>query len=162
MADCGCSDPAREARRSSTVCRYASGGQCDPLYRGWGHPNGGVCGCDAGKRIKGRKRHIITDTLGLMLLEWVHSADIQDCDAGSWSGQSDGLEDAADRQGTGKGSAKDGETSIESLIAWTCIASIRVMHSTRLMLFWLFLLAFSEWTSAIFPAPFEGQSRAMI
>ena len=28
---------------------------------------GGVCGDDAGKKIAGRKRHIITDTLGCML-----------------------------------------------------------------------------------------------
>ena len=30
-----------------------------------------------GKKIKGRKRHIITDTLGLMLFVIVHAADIQ-------------------------------------------------------------------------------------
>jgi hypothetical protein len=29
--------------------------------------SGGVCGYDAGKKIKGRKRHIVTDTLGLLL-----------------------------------------------------------------------------------------------
>lgn len=28
--------------------------------------SGGVCGYDAGKRIKGRKRHILTDTTGLL------------------------------------------------------------------------------------------------
>ncbi len=39
---------------------------------------GGVCSYDAGKKIKGRKRHIITDTLGLMLFVIVHSAAIQD------------------------------------------------------------------------------------
>src|SRR5688572_6359539 len=27
--------------------------------------SGGVCGFDAGKKVKGRKRHIVTDTLGL-------------------------------------------------------------------------------------------------
>jgi putative transposase len=27
--------------------------------------SGGVCGFDAGKKVKGRKRHILTDTLGL-------------------------------------------------------------------------------------------------
>ena len=41
---------------------------------------GGISGYDAGKKIKGRKRHIITDTLGLMLFVIVHSADIQDRD----------------------------------------------------------------------------------
>ena len=29
--------------------------------------SGGVSGYDAGKKVKGRKRHIVTDTLGLML-----------------------------------------------------------------------------------------------
>ncbi|RVG95950.1 IS5-like element ISRm4-1 family transposase, partial [Sinorhizobium meliloti] len=33
-----------------------------------------------GKKIKGRKRHIIVDTLGLMVGLMVHSADIQDRD----------------------------------------------------------------------------------
>lgn len=42
--------------------------------------SGGVRGYDAGKRIKGRKRHIITDTLGFMVGLVVHSAGIQDRD----------------------------------------------------------------------------------
>jgi len=42
--------------------------------------SGGVCGYDAGKRIKGRKRHIVTDTLGFMVGVVVHSAGIQDRD----------------------------------------------------------------------------------
>lgn len=42
--------------------------------------SGGVCGFDAGKRVKGRKRHIITDTLGLMVGLVVHSASVQDRD----------------------------------------------------------------------------------
>jgi putative transposase len=42
--------------------------------------SGGVSGFDAGKKIKGRKRHIMTDTLGLMLAAVVHSAAIQDRD----------------------------------------------------------------------------------
>ena len=42
--------------------------------------SGGVCGYDAGKKIKGRKHHIVTDTLGLMVGLIVHSADIQDRD----------------------------------------------------------------------------------
>ena len=41
---------------------------------------GGICGYDAGKKIKGRKRHIVTDTLGLMLFVLVHGADVQDRD----------------------------------------------------------------------------------
>src|SRR6266699_6862895 len=37
-------------------------------------------GYDAGKKIKGKKRHILVDTLGLLLSAAVHSADIQDRD----------------------------------------------------------------------------------
>lgn len=42
--------------------------------------SGGIRGFDAGKKIKGRKRHIIVDTLGPMVGLMVHSADIQDRD----------------------------------------------------------------------------------
>lgn len=37
-------------------------------------------GFDAGKKVKGRKRHILVDTLGLILKAEVHSAGIQDRD----------------------------------------------------------------------------------
>lgn len=37
-------------------------------------------GYDAGKKVKGRKRHVLTDTLGLLLAVVVHSASIQDRD----------------------------------------------------------------------------------
>lgn len=40
----------------------------------------GVRGYDAGKKIKGRKRHILVDTIGLLLMIVVHTADIQDRD----------------------------------------------------------------------------------
>lgn len=39
-------------------------------------------GIDAGKRIKGRKRHIVTDTLGLLLVVMVTAASIQDTTGG--------------------------------------------------------------------------------
>lgn len=39
---------------------------------------GGPRGYDAGKRVKGRKRHIVTDTNGLLLAVHVHPANIQD------------------------------------------------------------------------------------
>jgi putative transposase len=39
-------------------------------------------GFDAGKLIKGKKRHILVDTLGLLLHAIVHSAGIQDRDGG--------------------------------------------------------------------------------
>jgi transposase len=41
---------------------------------------GGPRGVDAGKKIKGRKRHILTDTGGLLVAAIVHAADIQDRD----------------------------------------------------------------------------------
>src|SRR6202521_5072896 len=37
-------------------------------------------GYDAGKKIKGKKRHILVDTLGLLLHAIVHPADVQDRD----------------------------------------------------------------------------------
>lgn len=40
--------------------------------------SGGPRGIDAGKRIKGRKRHIVTDTQGFLLAAQVHPANIQD------------------------------------------------------------------------------------
>ena len=40
----------------------------------------GVRGYDAGKKVNGRKRHILVDTLGLILMAVVHKASIQDCD----------------------------------------------------------------------------------
>lgn len=41
---------------------------------------GGPFGYDAGKKIKGRKRHIVTDTLGNMVGVLVHPADVPDRD----------------------------------------------------------------------------------
>ena len=43
--------------------------------------NGGPRGYDAGKKIKGRKRYIVTDTLGHIMTAVIHPADIQDRDA---------------------------------------------------------------------------------
>ena len=47
---------------------------------------GGACidpnGYDAGKKIKGKKRHILVDTQGLLMHAVVHAADIQDRDGG--------------------------------------------------------------------------------
>ena len=42
--------------------------------------NTSLSGFDAGKRIKGRKRHIITDTCGHLIALEVHTANIQDRD----------------------------------------------------------------------------------
>ncbi len=43
--------------------------------------SGGIRGFDAGKKINGRKRHIVVDTLGLMVGLVIHSAGIQDRDS---------------------------------------------------------------------------------
>lgn len=40
----------------------------------------GTRGYDMGKKVKGRKRHILVDTLGLLLIVVVHTASIQDRD----------------------------------------------------------------------------------
>ena len=44
------------------------------------HGKRGPRGYDAGKKIKGRKRHIVVDTLGLILAVVVHAANVQDRD----------------------------------------------------------------------------------
>lgn len=41
---------------------------------------GGLRGYDAGKKVAGRKRHILVDTIGLLLLVVVHQANVQDRD----------------------------------------------------------------------------------
>lgn len=42
---------------------------------------GGEKGFDAGKKVKGRKRHLVTDTLGLLIAVLVTAASVQDRDA---------------------------------------------------------------------------------
>jgi putative transposase len=42
--------------------------------------SGGEHGYDGGKKIQGRKRHILTDSLGNLLLVVVHPAEIADCE----------------------------------------------------------------------------------
>jgi transposase len=42
--------------------------------------SGGPRGYDAAKKVKGRKRHVVTDTSGLMVGVTVHPADVQDRD----------------------------------------------------------------------------------
>ena len=42
--------------------------------------SGGISGYDAGKKVKGRKRHFLTDTEGFLVTALVHAADIQDRD----------------------------------------------------------------------------------
>jgi transposase len=40
------------------------------------------CGYDAGKKIKGKKRHVLVDTQGLLMHAVIHAADVQDRDGG--------------------------------------------------------------------------------
>jgi putative transposase len=40
----------------------------------------GIRGYDAAKKVNGRKRHILVDTTGLLLMVIVHTANIQDRD----------------------------------------------------------------------------------
>ena len=42
--------------------------------------SGGICGYDAGKKVMGRKRYIITDTCGFLVFILVNAADVQDRD----------------------------------------------------------------------------------
>ncbi|WP_182608364.1 IS5 family transposase [Streptomyces alkaliphilus] len=42
------------------------------------HQGGEAIGWDAGKRVRGRKRHLLVDTYGLVLRAVVHSASVQD------------------------------------------------------------------------------------
>ena len=55
---------------SQSVKSAEKGGRIDPH------------GYDAGKKIKGKKRHILVDTQGLLMHAIVHAADIQDRDGG--------------------------------------------------------------------------------
>jgi len=48
-----------------------------------GGPHIDPIGYDAGKQIKGKKRHILVDMLGLLLQGLVHPADLQDRDGGA-------------------------------------------------------------------------------
>jgi transposase len=44
-------------------------------------PQGGPKGYDAGKKVKGRKRHLVTDTLGLLIAVLITVGSVQDRDA---------------------------------------------------------------------------------
>jgi transposase len=72
--------PAAHAGASCRGSRSFSQRRCDRQPKCKTTESGGPCGYDAGKKIKGRKRHILTDTLGLLVAAVVHTADIQDRD----------------------------------------------------------------------------------
>jgi transposase len=71
-----------DSRARGTRCQPECGHHRQPERQS--RPKGGKSldpqGFDAGKKVTGRKRHILVDTLGLLLNVVVHSADIQDRD----------------------------------------------------------------------------------
>ena len=81
-------DPSRALREMPRADRAR--GQPDRLRhrqperekRGKRGPASIRTGYDAGKLIKGKKRHVLVDTLGLLLHALVHPADVQDRDGG--------------------------------------------------------------------------------
>src|SRR3954466_7077638 len=58
----------RDRRQPERQGRRKRGARVDPS------------GYDAGKKVKGKKRHILVDTLGLLLTAVIHPADVQDRD----------------------------------------------------------------------------------
>lgn len=66
--------------RARGTRRLAIGGRHRQPDRADSGSKGGFKGYDAGKKINGRKRHILTDTDGRLLAVEVHAADIQDRD----------------------------------------------------------------------------------
>jgi len=73
---------SRQTPRKSTSPRWQKADAqccCDRFAIGHNRIKRGDRGYDAGKKISGRKRHIVVDTLGLILTVLVHPADIQDC-----------------------------------------------------------------------------------
>lgn len=68
-------EPARDRGPRSLADRR---GDRQPV--GQNHESGSASGHDAGKKVKGRKRHIVTDTCGFLIFILVHAADIQDRD----------------------------------------------------------------------------------
>ena len=77
------SGPSHADHGRSRACRTRGepfgGDPGQPIGQNGGSKRGSK-GYDAGKRIRGRKRHILTDTDGRLLAVEVHGADIQDRD----------------------------------------------------------------------------------
>src|SRR6267142_2169864 len=69
----------REGRRYASDLTDAEWGLIEP-HMPAAKPLGRPRGYDAAKKIKGRKRHIVTDTCGLLVGAEVHPADVQDRD----------------------------------------------------------------------------------
>ncbi len=85
----GTLDAVHDALR--TQCRQAAARGADPSagvldaqsVRGADTVAAAHRGYDAGKKVNGRKRHIVVDTLGLLLIVMVSTASVQDRDGGA-------------------------------------------------------------------------------
>jgi putative transposase len=89
---------------------------------------GGIKGFDAGKKVKGRKRHIVVDTLGLLIAVVVSSARVQD-----YHGAKPILEKIKDRCPRLKVVWVDGISEKRWLIDWVqseCGWELRVIKRT--------------------------------
>lgn len=87
--------------------------------------HGGIRGYDAGKRVVGRKRHLLVDSLGLILLVVVHPANLQDRDGAKIL-----LRLLTERFGwlsKYRRMSKDYETTTESSVAMIHIGMTRLM-----------------------------------
>ncbi len=73
-------DPRQTPRKGASPCWQEANAQRrgDRFPIGQNRIKRGARGYDAGKKVSGRKRHIIVDTLGLILAVRVHAADIRD------------------------------------------------------------------------------------
>jgi len=82
--------------------------------------SGGPCGFDPAKRIKGRKRHIVTDTEGSLLAVQVHAANIQDNHGAVPLLKAVGLAPAIDKQIAAKKLKVDFVTfqAVQEFIRW--------------------------------------------
>ena len=73
MTPCGSGTRQSQGRQASPSAAFIDSQRVN-------HRKRGSRGYDVGKKVQGRKRHIVVDTLGLLLALAVHPANIQDRD----------------------------------------------------------------------------------